>query len=324
MLAVQSLVDAAQSISPSVSIQPVNSEVPHYMHAQLRILQAEERAIKAEFRAVKAEADRRVLQAEYRALLAESRLRDAEAMLSQIHTTACLSESMTRKNWKKRKTKRYLFPWLQTKAVAVGDDVFNHIMTFVEEDAMFKFREVNLACYHLFYSRKAYVNLKRVMKLAGMGRQFSKLKALALPKLTTDELCCITQIQFPGLKTLSIPFLEPHDMRFLPSHSSVMTLSDVCSTHSITEERFPSLKVFKVNKPQNQRFRGIHSHSKIETLDLSCDIDDRGYGHISRKKFPSLRVLKLHRWRDLGQESNPIAWRLFKTRLATSNIILRL
>jgi len=326
-LAVQSLVGGTQSVFPNIHMQPAKSEVPnYYMLAELRVLQAEKRAIKAEFRAIKAEADRKVLEAENRALLAESRLRNAQAMLSHAHPNIMdynTSESITRMDWKKRKKKkRYRFPWLQMQAVAVGDDVFNHIMTFVEEGAMFKFREVNRACYHLFYSRKDYTDVKRVMKLAGMGRQFSKLKTLSLPKLTTEELCCITQLQFPRLETISMPHVEAHEMRFFPAHGTATTLSDVSSAHSITEHRFPSLVVVKVNKPKNERLRVLHPHSKIEILDLSCDIDEQGYALISREKFPSLRLLQLYRWRELGRES--AAWKDFKARLVASSIVLRL
>lgn len=326
-LAVQ--LGGSHNLLPSIHHTHMEAEVPqYYLLAERRVLQAEERAIKAEFRAIKAEADRRVLRAENRALLAECRLRNAEAFLSQAYPYAMdydTNESITRMNWKKKKKKnRYRFPWLQTQAVAVGDDVFNHIMTFVEEGAMFKFRRVNKACYHLFYSRKSYADVKRVMKLAGMGRQFSKLKTLALPKLTTDELCCLTQLQFPRLETISMPYIEPHEMRFLPAHGAAKRLSDVSAAHSITEDRFPSLVVLKMHRSKNERLRGLHPHSKIEVLHLSCDIDEDGYRLISREKFPSLRRLQLYRWRDLGRESNPTAWNAFKSRLAASYIVLRI
>lgn len=295
--------------------------------AERRILQAEKRAMKAEYRAIKAEADREILRAEKRALLAECRLRNAEAILSYTHPHVMeyeTSESITRCNWKKKKKTRYQFPWLQTHAVALGDDVFNLIMTFTEEDAMFKFRRVNKACYHLFYSRTSYSDSKRVMKLAGMGRQFSKLKTLILPKLTTEGLCCLTQLQFPELLAISMPYLEPHEMRFLPAHCAVKTLSEVSSAHSITEERFPSLVILKMYKSKTKRLRGLQRHSKIEILNLNCNLDERGYDLITREKFPSLRLLKLYRSRDLGRVSNPIEWNSFKARLVSSNIVLRL
>jgi len=309
------------------SIQNV-AEPSHYrLLAERRVLQAEKRAIKAEYRAIKAEAEFRVLRAENRALMAEYRLRNAEAILSHAHPQSMdyeTSECITRMNWKKKKKARYEFPWLQTHAVAVGDDIFNHIMTFMQEGAMFKFRRVNKACYHLFYSRQNYNNTKQVMRLAAMGRQFSKLKALALPKLTTEELCCLTQLQFPRLETISMPYLAPFEMRFLPAHCAVKTLSEVSSAHSITEERFPSLVVVKMLKPRWEHLRGLHPHSKIETLNLNCDLDERSYDLITRKKFPSLRLLKLYLSRDLGRESNPIAWGEFEARLISSRIVLRL
>jgi len=303
-------------------------EPSHYrLLAERRVLQAEKRAIKAEFRAIKAEAEFRVLQAENRALMAEYRLRNAEAFLSHAHPQRMdyeTSESITRMNWKKKKKARYEFPWLQTHAVAVGDDVFHHIMTFMQEGAMFKFRRVNKACYHLFYSRQNYSNTKQVMKLAAMGRQFSKLKALALPKLTTEELCCLTQLQFPRLETISMPYIAPYEMRFLPAHCVVKTLSEVTSAHSITEERFPSLVVVQMHKSRWEYLRGLHPHSKIETLSLNCDLDERSYDLITREKFQSLRLLKLYVSRDLGRESNPTAWGEFKARLISSSIVLRL
>jgi len=308
-------------------IQNVGNSSHYRLLAERRVLQAEKRAIKAEFRAIKAEADFRVLLAENRALAAEYRLRNVEAILSHARPNSMYyetNESITRMNWKKKKKARYEFPWLQTQSVAVGDDVFIHIMTFMQEGAMFKFRQVNKACYHLFYSRHYYNNTKQVMKLAGMGRQFSKLKSLALPKLTTEELCCLTQLQFPRLETISMPYLEPYEMRFLPGHSAVKTLSEVSSAHSITEERFPSLVVVKIYKSKTERLRGLHPHSKIKTLNLSCDLDERSYDLITRERFPSLRRLQLYRSRDLGRESNPTAWGDFTARLASSSIILRL
>jgi len=313
------------------------AEATHYrLLAERRALQAEERAMRAEFRALKAEADGRILRAENRALLAEYRLRHAEAILSYSHPKAVenqtsesmeyqTSESITRMNRKKKKKNpRYWFPWLQTKAVAVGDDVFRHIMTFMEERAMFKFRRVNRVCYHLFYSRENYNDTGLVMNLAARGRQFSKIKTLALPKLTTDELCCITQLQFPKLENISMPFLEPHEMRFLPSHSTLKTLSEVSSAHSITRERFPSLLVLKICKPQNGRLRGLHPHDKIEALDLNCNLDEQGYNNITREKFPSLCSVQLYESRDLGQETNYFAWLDFTARLGASKIILHL
>lgn len=303
-------------------------EPSHYrLLAEHRVLLAEKRAIQAEFRAIKAEADFRVLRAENRALMAEYRLRNAEAILSHGHPDISnyeTSERITRMNRKKKKKARYEFPWLQTQAVAVGDDVFNHIMTFMQEGAMFKFRRVNKACYHLFYSRTNYCNTKQVMKLAGMGRQFSKLKSLVLPKLTTEELCCLTQLQFPSLETISMPYLEPYEMRFFPAHSAVKTLSEVSSGHSITEKRFPSLVTLKMYKSKTQRLRGLHPHNKIKTLNLNCDLDERGYDLITREKFPSLCLLRLYRSRDLGRESNATAWGEFKARLISSSIVLRL
>jgi len=310
---------------------PINQNVAYATHyrllAERRALQAEERAMKAEFRALKAEADGRVLRAEIRALLAEYRLRNAEAILSHAHPNTMDYESfknITRINRKKKKDPRYRFPWLQTQVVAVGDDVFNHIMTFVEERAMFKLRRVNKACYHIFYSRENYNDTKLVLKLAGMGRQFSKIKILALPKMTTDELCCLTQLQFPKLENISLPYLEPYEMRFLPAHGIVKTLSELSSAHSITEERFPSLVVMKIYKSKNERLRGLHPHSKIEILDLNCNLDEQGYGMITRDKFPAVRSLQLYRSRDLGQEANQTAWVDFKARLVASNIDLLL
>lgn len=309
------------------------AEASHFrLLAERRILQAEERARKAEYRAIKAEADRRVLLAENSALLLRAenralRLRQAEAMMFEYRPHNMkygTSETITRMNWRKRKKTKYRFPWLQTQAVNVGDDVFNHIMTFVEEGAMFKFRRVNKACYHLFYSRQKYNDTKRVMMLAGMGRQFSKLKNLVLPKLTTDELCCLVQHQFPKLETLSMPYLEPYEMRFLPAHGAVKILSDVSSAHSITEERFPNLSVVRMYKSKNERLRCLHPHSKIEILDLNCNLNERGYSLITREKFPSLRSLKLYRSRDLGRESNQTAWLDFKARLQASRIHLTL
>jgi len=307
-------------------IQNVGDPSQYRLLAEHRVLLAEKRAIKAEFRAIKAEADFRVLRAENRALMAEYRLRNAEAILSRSHPDTSdytTSERITRIDWKKKKKARYEFPWLQTQTVAVGDDVFNHIMTFMQEGAMFKFRRVNKACYHLFYSRTNYCNTKQVMKLAGMGRQFSKLKSLVLPKLTTEELCCLTQLQFPRLETISMPYLEPYEMRFLPAHSTVKALSEVSSGHSITEKRFPSLVSVKMYKSKT-RLRGLHPHSKIKTLNLNCDLDERGYDLITREKFPSLRLLRLYQSRDLGRESNATAWGEFKARLISSNIVLRL
>jgi len=313
------------------SIQNLGEPSHYRLLAERRVLKAEQRAIKAEFRAVKAEAEFRVLQAENRALMAEYRLRNAEAILSHTHQRNMdyqTSERISRMNWKKKKKARYEFPWLQTQSVAVGDDVFNHIMTFMPEGAMFKFRRVNKACYHLFYSRENYSNNKQVMKLAAMGRQFSKLKSLALPKLTTEELCCLTQIQFPRLETISMPYLAPYEMRFLPAHCAVKILSEVNSAHSITEKRFPSLVLLKMYKSKRQHLRGhlrgLHPHSKIETLNLNCELDERSYDLITKEKFPSLRLLKLYLSRDLGRESNPNAWGEFTARLISSSIVLRL
>lgn len=319
-------VRSGECVSISPSIHNI-AEATHYrLLAERRALQAEERAMRAEYRALKAEADGRILRAENRALLAEYRLRYAEAILSHNHPKAMdyqTSESITRIN-RKKKNPRYWFPWLQTKAVAVGDDVFRHIMTFMEERAMFKLRRVNRVCYHLFYSRENYNDIGLVMKLAARGRQFSKIKALALPKLTTDELCCITQLQFPKLEIISMPLLEPHMMRFLPSHSTLKMLSEVSSAHSITRERFPSLLVLKIYKPQNGRLRGLHPHDKIESLDLNCNLDEQGYDNITREKFPSLGSVQLYLSRDLGQETNHLAWVDFKARLGASKITLHL
>jgi len=319
-------VQSGECVSLFPSIHNIE-EVPQYrLLAERRALIAEERAMRAEYRALKAEADGRILRAESRALMAEYRLRYAEAFLSNPHPKAMdyqSAESITRTNRKKKKNPRYWFPWLQTKAVTVGDDVFRLIMTFMEEGAMFKFRRVNRVCYHLFYSRENYNDLGLVIKLAGMGRQFCKIRTLALPKLTTDELCCITQLQFPKLENISMPFLEPHEMRFLPSHSTVKTLSEVSSAHSITTERFPSLISLKIYK-SNGRLRGLHPHDKIETLDLNCNLDERGYDMITREKFPSLCTLHLHQSRDLGQETNFPAWLDFKARLSRSKIILHI
>jgi len=309
------------------SIKNVGEPSHYRLLAEHRVLQAEKRAIQAEFRAIKAEAEFKVLRAENRALMAEYRLRNAEAILSHTHPQSLdyqTSERLTRMNWKKKKKTRYEFPWLQTHAVAVGDDVFNHIMTFMPEEAMFKFRRVNKACYHLFYSRENYSNTKQVMKLAAMGRQFSKLKSLALPKLTTEELCCLTQIQFPRLETISMPYLAPYEMRFLPAHCVVKILSEVSSAHSITEKRFPGLVLLKMYKSKREHLRGLHPHSKIETLNLNCELDERSYDLISKEKFPSLRLLKLYLSRDLGRESNPNAWGEFTARLISSSIVLRL
>jgi len=305
------------------------AEVTHYrLLAERRMLEAEERAMRAEYRALIAEADGRILRAENRALLAEYRLQYAEASLSNVLPKTMdyqTSESITRINRKKRKKNpRYSFPWLQTEVVAVGDDVFRHIMTFMEEGAMFKLRRVNRVCYHLFYSREKYNDIGLVMKLAARGRQFSKIKTLALPKLTTDELCCITQLQFPKLGNISMPFLEPHEMRFLPSHCILKTLSEVSSAHSITRERFPSLVVLKISYPQNGRLRGLHPHDKIKTLDLNCNLDEQGYDMITREKFPSLCTLQLYQYRDLGRETSYFAWLDFKSRLGASKIILHL
>jgi hypothetical protein len=323
---------SGETLSLFPSIHNVTETTHFCLLAQQRVFQAEERARKAEYRAIKAEADRRVLLAENSALLLRAenralRLRHAEAMIfrSRSHTMDYeSSETFTRMNWKMKKKTRYRFPWLQPQVVAVGDDVFNHIMTFVEERAMFKFRRVNKACYHLFYSRQNYNDTNMVMKLAGMGRQFSKLKNLLLPKLTTEELCCLTQLQFPKLETISMPFLDPHEMRFLPAHRAVKILSEVRSAHSITEERFPNLIVLRMYKSKNQRLRGLHPHSKIEILDLNCNLDERGYGLITREKFPSLRSLKLYQSRDLGRVSNQSAWVAFTARLQGKRIDLRL
>jgi len=320
-------VQPGECVSLFPSIHNILEATQYRLLAERRVLEAEERAMRAEYRALKAEADGRILRAENRALLAEHRLRYAEAILSNAHPKTMdyqTSESITRRNRKKKKNPRYRFPWLQTEVFAVGDDVFRYIMTFMEEGAMFKFRSVNRVCYHLFYSRENYNDIGLVMKLAGRGRQFSKIKTLALPKLTTDGLCCITQLQFPKLEKISMPFLEPHEIRFLPSHSTLKTLSEVSSPHSITRERFPSLVVLKICKPQNGRLRGLHPHDKIETLDLNCNLDEQGYDIITREKFPSLRSLQLYQSRYLGQESNYVAWLDFKTRLGASKIILRL
>jgi len=303
------------------------AEATHYrLLTERRMLEAEERAMRAEYRALIAEANGKILRAENRALLAEYRLQ--KASLSNTHPKTMdyqTSESIIRINPKKRnKNPRYSFPWLQTEVVSVGDDVFRHIMTFMEEGAMFKLRRVNRVCYHLFYTREKYNDLGLVMKLAARGRQFSKIKTLALPKLTTDELCCITQLQFPKLEKISMPFLEPHEMRFLPSHSTLKMLSDVSSAHAITRERFPSLVVLKIYKPLNERLRGLHPHDKIETLDLNCNLDQQGYDNITRGKFPSLCSLRLYQSRDLGQETNYFAWLDFKSRLGASKIILHL
>jgi len=320
-------VRTGECVSILPSIHNNIAEATHYrLLAERRALQAEERAMRAEFRALKAKADVRILRAENRALLAEYRLQHAEAILCHSHPKAMdyqTSESITRMNRKKKKKNpRYWFPWLQTNAVAVGDDVFRHIMTFMEERAMFKFRRVNRVCYHLFYSRENYNNIGLVMNLAARGRQFIKIKTLALPKLTTDELCCITQLQFPKLEHISMPFLEPHEMRFLPSHSTLKTLSEVSSEHSITKERFPSLLVLKIYKPENGRLRGLHPHDKIETLDLNCNLDGQGYNNITREKFPSLCSVQLYQSRDIGQETNYFAWLDFQARLVASKIIL--
>jgi len=205
------------------------------------------------------------------------------------------------------------FSWLTKSIFEVPTVILQSVASFLPDDTLFRFREINTMFYGTYYNQKVErdmssrypwrttrpFNAIRAMKLALRGRRFGKVRFIKTDhaERTSDRvpsevhLSTLTPINFPFLDSIYFGQLKrKNSVRYLPGHPMVEAIStpiyNSMESYYINQEKFPSLKLLEIQSVACEAC--VMRHSNLEIINF-FDCKKVRWKYINKEMFPRLK-----------------------------------
>jgi len=295
-------------------------------------LKALQKQSELEKRLIQENAMKQVLEAKHQASEAKQQLRETLRMLANLTKSQDVQvkveeehepalepgELLERDNTRNERSSRrtiHKFCWLTKKSFEIPTALLLSIASFLSDETLFRFREVNTLFYGAYYNQRVERDLSsrfpwrttrpfnaiRAMKLALHGRRFPRVRFIKTDHAERTSEIVPSDIHLSSLIPLYFPFLDSiylgqlkrnNSVKYLPGHPRVEAIStpiyDTKETWYINQEKFPNLKLLEMQSVTCEAT--VRSHYNLERINF-FDCKRVRWNDIVKEKFPNLKKI---------------------------------
>jgi len=268
---------------------------------------------------IQASTQKQILEADQEVIKVRQQLREAQRRLAMV-TKSDDVQLKLEKDFELGKSDSstgvsHQFTWLRKRSFEVPTALLLNIATFLSDDTLFRFREINTTFYGTFYNQRVErdllsrfpwrttrpFNAMRALKLALQGRRFPRVRFIKTDhaERTSDtipseiHLSALTPICFPNLDSIYLGQLKRNNsVKYLPGHARVEAISTPIyfskESHYINPEKFPNLRLLEMQSVTCEAT--VRRHLNLEYINFFDCYRVRWDG-MNKENFPSLKKI---------------------------------